>query len=325
MNLDDYNSLNNILKEQRLELMKLEDEIQYNLRCMREAEIYVQSFIDSEPDDFKIFSPRNAESIHKEEIEKTYKEKDSYEKQNKQLIAKRDALKKQVRQLEKILKHRDYDFTLLNIQEEDRQRIARDLHDTSLQNLAHLIHKIELSSLYIDEDPVKAKLELFIVNKILKETIDEIRNVVFDLRPMTFDDLGLKSAFERLLVSINENKKYLIETDIDDVSCENNLVIVSIYRIVQECLNNIDKHAEAEKIFFSFKSRNNKCVIDISDDGKGFHVKKNISGKHFGLSLMRERVELLNGKIQLSSKIGQGTKIHIEIPLSFYKNVNVME
>lgn len=325
MNLDDYNSLNNILKEQRLELMKLEDEIQYNLRCMREAEIYVQSFIDSEPDDFKIFSPRNAESIHKEKIEKTYKEKDSYEKQNKQLIAKRDALKKQVRQLEKILKHRDYDFTLLNIQEEDRQRIARDLHDTSLQNLAHLIHKIELSSLYIDEDPVKAKLELSIVNKILKETIDEIRNVVFDLRPMTFDDLGLKSAFERLLVSINENKKYLIETDIDDVSCENNLVIVSIYRIVQECLNNIDKHAEAEKIFFSFKSRNNKCVIDISDDGKGFHVKKNISGKHFGLSLMRERVELLNGKIQLSSKIGQGTKIHIEIPLSFYKNVNVME
>lgn len=321
MNFDDYNSLNNILKEQRLELMKLEDEIQYNFRCIREAEIYVRSLVDSEPDDFKFFSPRNAESIHKDEIEKTYKEKDAYEKQNEQLIAKRDILQGQVKQLEKILKHRDYDFTILNIQEEDRQRIARDLHDTSLQNLAHLIHKIELSSLYIDEDPVKAKLELSVVSKILKETIDEIRNVVFDLRPMTFDDLGLKTAFERLLVSINENMKYSIETDIDDVSCESNLVIVTIYRIVQECLNNIDKHAEAEKIFFSFKNKNNKCVIDIKDDGKGFNVKKNISEKHFGLSLMRERVELLNGKIQLSSKIGKGTKIHIEIPLDFFKNV----
>lgn len=321
MNFDDYNSLNNILREQRQELMKLDEEIQYNLRCMKEADIYINSFIESEPDDFKIFSPRNAESIHKEEIEKTNQEKYSYEEQNRQLIAKRNVLYKQVKKLEKILEHRNNSLTILNIQEEDRQRIARDLHDTSLQNLAHLVHKIELSSLYIDEDPVKAKLELSVVNKVLRETIDEIRNIVFDLRPMTFDDLGLKAALERLLVSINENKKYLLKSDIDDVSCENNLVLVSIYRVVQECLNNIDKHAEAEEIFFSLKKHKEKCVIDIRDNGKGFNVKKNITGKHFGLSLMKERVELLSGKIQISSKIGKGTKIHIEIPLNFYDNV----
>lgn len=321
MNFDDYNSLNNILREQRQELMKLDEEIQYNLRCMKEADIYINSFIESEPDDFKIFSPRNAESIHKEEIEKTNQEKYSYEEQNRQLIAKRNVLYKQVKKLEKILEHRNNSLTILNIQEEDRQRIARDLHDTSLQNLAHLVHKIELSSLYIDEDPVKAKLELSVVNKVLRETIDEIRNIVFDLRPMTFDDLGLKAALERLLVSINENKKYLLKSDIDDVSCENNLVLVSIYRIVQECLNNIDKHAEAEEIFFSLKKHKEKCVIDIRDNGKGFNVKKNITGKHFGLSLMKERVELLSGKIQISSKVGKGTKIHIEIPLNFYDNV----
>lgn len=113
-----------------------------------------------------------------------------------------------------------------------------------------MIHKIELSSLYIDQDPIKAKLELSLVNQVLKKTIDEIRNIIFDLRPMTFDDLGFKAAVERLLLNINENQKYFMETDIDDVSCENNLILVTLYRVIQECLNNIDKHAEAEKIIF---------------------------------------------------------------------------
>lgn len=321
MNFDNYNSLNSILKEQRRELRKLEEEIQYNHLCMKEAESYVRSFIDSEPVDFKVFSPRNAENVHKDEIEKTNKEKESYEMRNQQLEERRDALRKQIKQIEKILECRKHNLTVLNIQEEDRQRIARDLHDIPLQNLAHLVHKIELSSLYIDQDPVKAKLELSVVNKVLRETIDEIRNIVFDLRPMTFDDLGLKTALERLLVSINENNKYSIEADIDDVSCETNSVLVSVYRIVQECLNNIDKHAEADSIFLSVKNRSDRCVIDIKDNGKGFNIKKNTKGKHFGLSLMRERIELLNGKIQISSKVGKGTKIHIEIPLDFYMNV----
>ena len=71
---------------------------------------------------------------------------------------KKEVLSKRIEQLENILKCRERDFAVLNVQEEDRQRIARDLHDTSLQNLAHLVHKIELSSLYIDKDVVKAKL-----------------------------------------------------------------------------------------------------------------------------------------------------------------------
>lgn len=318
MNFDDYNSLNNIVEEQRRQLRTIEDEIQYNQLCMKEAESYVRSFIDSEPVDFKVFSPRNAENVHRNEIEKTNQEKESYEKKNQQLKKRQDFLRKQIKQLEKILEYKKHNLTILNIQEEDRQRIARDLHDSSLQNLTHLLHKIELCSLYIDEDSVKAKLELSVVNKVLRETIDEMRNIVYDLRPMTFDDLGLKAAFERLLEDIKENKNYSIQADIDDVSCETNLVLISIYRIVQECLNNIDKHAEAGNIFFSVKNHGERCIIDIRDNGKGFNVKKNITEKHFGLSLMRERVELLNGKIQISSKTGKGTKIHIEIPLDFY-------
>lgn len=315
MNFDDYNILEKIVGQINQELNSVEDKIKYNLQCIKEAEVYAGLLIDSEPDDFKLFSPRNAEYVHRNEIEKAYREKENCEKLNEQLYVRRNLLCEQIEGLKRILDRKENGLTVLNIQEEDRQRIARDLHDTSLQNLAHLIHKIELSSLYIDEDPIKARLELSIINNVLKKTIDEIRNTIFDLRPMTFDDLGLKASFERLLVNLNENQKYFIDTDIDDVSCENNLILVSVYRVVQECLNNIDKHADAEKIIFSCKNNDNKCIITIQDDGKGFDVDKSPEGKHFGLTLMKERIKLVNGKIQISSKENKGTCIQIEVPL----------
>lgn len=100
--------------------------------------------------------------------------------------------------MDKIIENNN--LTIFKVQEEERQRIARDLHDTSLQNLTHLIHKIELSSLYIDKDPIQAKLELSIVEKSLRKTIEEIRNIIYDLRPMSFDDLGLKNAAFTIIV-----------------------------------------------------------------------------------------------------------------------------
>ncbi len=207
-------------------------------------------------------------------------------------------------------------LSLLNIQEQDRQRIARDLHDTSLQNLAHLVHKIELSSMYIDTDPFQAKLELELIRKRLRETIDEIRNIVYDLRPMTFDDLGLKVALERLVLKLENECSCEIISDIDDIICENNLVLVSIFRLAQEAFVNFYKHADAEKLFFSCKSIKGKCIMDIVDNGKGFCSENPDDGKnHFGLELMRERVALLDGNIDINSELNKGTSIHIEIPL----------
>lgn len=213
--------------------------------------------------------------------------------------------------------HGRKNLTILNIQEEDRQRIARDLHDTSLQNLAHLVHKIELSSMYIDVDPLKAKLELAVISKNLKAVIDEIRNTIFDLRPMSFDDLGLKPAFEELIEKVNENYSYEIEMDIDNVSCENDLILATIFRVVQECFINIRKHSKADKIIFSCKKRNDLCIIDIEDDGDGFTKEEieNKKSKHFGMSVMEERISLLGGDISIDSKKEKGTHIHMEVPL----------
>ena len=208
-------------------------------------------------------------------------------------------------------------LAVINIQEEDRQRIARDLHDTSLQNLAHIIHKIELAGMFIDKDPVKAKLELAVIKKDLKAIIEDIRNTIFNLRPMTFDDLGLKAALERLLLEFNDKRNYQIQVDIDEISCETQLILVTLYRVVQECFSNIKKHSEADKVIFLCKQKQDMISIDIEDNGKGFSEdeveKKN--DKHFGISVMSERVNLIEGKIVIHSNIGAGTKVHIEVPL----------
>ncbi len=314
MIIDDYNILIDVISELKREVLKLDTQIDSNNRSIKEADIYLNNF--EEPEDVRVFSPRNKETVYKEEIQKTLKLKEDHARQNEQLLQKREILSKRLEKLEDFLNKENHKFTALKIQEEDRKRIARELHDTSLQNLTHLIHKIELCSMYIDKDPVQAKLELTIVSKHIKEIIDEIRGTIFDLRPMTFDDLGMKAALERLLNRINENDCFEIDSVIEDVSCETNLVMVSIYRIVQESLVNIVKHSEAKKIKFCFRKINDKCVIDIKDDGKGF-IQKDVDGeRHFGILLMKERVDLLNGDIKITSEEDIGTEIHIEIPLT---------
>lgn len=313
---DNYRILTEMLTSFHQELSDINARIYTNDLFIKEEEACVKAFENT--DDFQVFYPRKGNTpLQQDEIEKSNSRKADYEEQNEKLNKTRTVLEERIKQLEKILKYESYNITAINFQEDDRQRIARDLHDTSLQNLVHLVHKLELCHLYIDQDPLKAKLELSLVSKGLKEVLNEIRNTIFDLRPMSFDDLGLKAGLERLLERINENKKYEIISDIDDVSCENNFILVYIYRTVQEGLNNILKHAEAEKIIFRCKMIEDLCVIDMEDDGKGFceELEEERGDKHFGLSSMRERVELLNGIIEIFSSEGNGTKIHIEIPL----------
>lgn len=320
MNLDDYNTLNDILIELKQDRYYLEEKVQKNLSDIKETEIYVESFKTTDSDDIKIFSPRNKEILYKDEIEKAELKKSECIRDNAGYKQKIDILTSRINRIESILENESGNFTILSIQEEDRKRIARDLHDTSLQNLTHLIRQIELSGLYIDQDPIQAKLELSLVNKKIREIIDEIRNTIFNLRPMTFDDLGLKAVFERLADSINEDKQYEIELDVEDVSCETNIILVTIYRVVHECLNNIVKHAEATKISLSCRCIENNCHIVISDNGKGFSDMTDDGTKHFGIFCMKERIKLLGGKIYIDSSPEWGTTISINVPLNVHIN-----
>lgn len=266
----------------------------------------------------------------KEEIKKFKKERSDKENDNKIHYHKLNELDKQIKQIEQLLKNCNDDFNcleVLDVQEKERQRIAIDLHDSSVQNLTHLVHMIELSSMFIDQDTIKAKLELENCIKILKSTIDEMREIIFNLRPMSIDDLGFKQCIENFVTTSQAQfKNCCIEYNVCDLienrwkhkdKQEINLLLITVYRIIQEAIVNALQHSDADKIVLDVDIKDNKLHINISDNGKGFMLDDvtNQNNKHFGLFIMKERVSLLHGNILIDTDLEKGTDIKIKIPL----------
>ena len=307
---DQLKTLDELLKESLQEKKKIEKELSKNLNRIKEIDTFLDSM--TEASDFKVFSPRTAESLHREEIKEAREEKDKLEVSNDSYY------KKTTNNLHLII---------LDMQEKERGRIARELHDSSIQNLTHLIHSLELSSLYIDKDPIQAKLELESCSQTLKKAIDEIRDTVFDLRPMSFDDLGFNQCIENLVDTLKtQNPEFTFVTDVDlfDSKTEKDqknygLFLVSVYRIVHEALLNAVKHSCGSKIELCVKKSDDHLVIKVIDNGKGFVREEGCcsADKHFGISVMQERVFLLSGIFEINSKIGEGTRIFISLPYNF--------
>lgn len=315
-------------------LQEKEDEnknIKKNSDRIEEIEVYLNSVRDDV--DFKVFSPRSAENVFSDKIKEMEEEKIIIQDENKNHYHKLNQLNKKIEQLEKLLTnnkslYNSNDIKVLDIQEKERQRIARELHDSSVQNLTHLVHTIELSSMFIDQDTIRAKLELENCIKILKDSINEIRETIFNLRPMSFDDLGFQKGIDDLILNAKSQFKdceitydvckledEFLKTDKQEVA----LILVTIYRIIQEALMNALKHSHADKIILNVKSENKKCLIIVKDNGQGFSLEEITNqqkDKHFGISIMTERVNLLGGKIIIDSKPEEGTEIKVEIPLT---------
>lgn len=230
-------------------------------------------------------------------------------------------MKKNDKDLSQSLEFHMKNFSVLDVQEKERQRIARDLHDTSLQNLTHLVHKVELASLYMDQDLVKAKLELATIESGLRKVMDEIRNIIYDLRPMTFDDLGIRKALLKFFSIVSQESNFEISSDIDNIDDElsdesdekDKIVFIMIYRIIQECVYNAVEHSKGNVIHVSLKRNNENFLIEIKDNGIGFSLEEaERKDKHFGLIIVKERVFLLNGKMKINTD--NGASIFIEIP-----------
>ena len=205
-------------------------------------------------------------------------------------------------------------------QEMDRKRIANELHDTSIQDLTHIIHQIELAGFFIDVDPTKAKLELATINDEIRKIIKDIRNTIFDLRPMAFDDLGLTGAIENLIDVLNGRFVIDIHANIDFEDDFDEIKKLEIYRVIQECLTNSAKHANAKTITLTICDKENELYILVSDDGIGI-PKQGVDDEsdndkmiHYGLQIMKERVSILNGRCYINSIKNEGTKIEIIIP-----------
>lgn len=291
---------------------------------------------------FEVFSPRPKKNdFAKLEIEKLEKHKGELELLIEELSERRhvieediklirEALGEEISEYDELLLDEDngknfeevYGLQILESQEAERKRIARDLHDSIVQVLTNLVHKCEICMKIVDMDTIRAKLELEIMSKTLRDAIGEMRNIIYDLRPMSFDDLGLDITLERAIKSIDAETEMNVSLNIEGEKRElPGIVQLTIFRIIQECANNSIKYSKGGKLNIKVSYEEKSVVLEISDNGVGFEYEKendkNDRGEHtgFGLNMMKERVALLSGHIDIETAIGKGTVTRVNIPI----------
>lgn len=206
---------------------------------------------------------------------------------------------------------------IIKAQEEERRRIARDIHDGPAQGIASLIIKGDIVEKLLRKYPQEAESELRLMKEHLSEVLREIRLIMYDLRPTMIDDLGLIAAISSMANTMSEEHEVAITVkDMSTYRVKSSAVALVVYRIIQESLNNAVKHSEAKSIFVSIDIQRDVIEGSIVDDGCGFDMSMMEKGKldSFGLSSMKERAHIIRGKLKIESKKGTGTKIFFSVP-----------
>ena len=212
---------------------------------------------------------------------------------------------------------KEFSIRIIQAQEEERKRLSRDIHDGPAQMLANvLIRSSLIEKTYLEKGSEEAFNELAQLKEMVRTAIHEVRRIIYDLRPMALDDLGLIPTLKKYISTIGEYEKS-VELHFRNYGEEQRLRTdfeVSIFRLVQECISNALKHAEAREIWIKVETVQEIMNISIKDDGKGFD-KNEVRDKSFGIIGMKERIELLKGKMTINSSPGKGTIITFQIPL----------
>lgn len=287
-----------------------------------------------------LFSPIGVHSLSNSEIEleqelEEYKNKlpdlermvQGQQEKNANLEQIRCIIQEQTEQIAELQEKKEAKVQLyfLEEQELDRNRIARDLHDSTVQNLTMLVHKTELCTKLLNVDNVRVMLELQTMIENIKMTIDDMREIIYNLRPMSLSNLGLAATLESYCTHIKRNHN--IETNFVLTGEEPNILQmqkITLYRIVQEACNNTVKYAKATKIQIELTFLENQIELVIRDNGIGFDKEKKIKQTNdqlhgFGLSIMRERTNLLEGKFEIQSVPKEGTTVRITVPVKIEK------
>lgn len=212
-------------------------------------------------------------------------------------------------------------WDIIMIQEEERKRVSREIHDGPAQDIANLMLKVEICERLLQKDPSQAEEELGELKQQLKQSMQEVRRIIYDLRPLMLEDLGLEAALKKHISQFQEQCSLEVDFHSQLLSAYplNSVLEKTIFRILQEALNNIQKHAQAAKAEVHIKQSLSHVNIVIRDDGCGFDVNEAFNEKrtkNFGLQGIRERVHLLDGQIKIDTAPGKGTGIYIAIPSS---------
>jgi signal transduction histidine kinase len=202
-------------------------------------------------------------------------------------------------------------------QEEERRRISRELHDHLGPSLAAIVNRLRAIEPAIATDPGRLRAELRDVSRRLTDHIQGIRELIYDLRPVTLDQLGLVGSLRQYVERFGQ--EHAIEasfTSTGDFDL-NPLVEVTVLRVVQECLSNAQRHAGAARVEVVLAVARDELKVQVTDDGRGFDpAVVPGQGKNLGLLSMRERAELVEGGLTVETGPGAGCRVTLEIPLT---------
>lgn len=221
-----------------------------------------------------------------------------------------------VLQIESMQQSQLFGSKIIKAQEEERRRVSREIHDGPAQAMANIVFRAEVCERLIDIDMERAKTELADLREQVRMCLKEVRKIIFDLRPMTLDDLGLVPTVKRFLDMAKERSGIISAVRLIGVERRlDSYVEVGLFRTIQEAVNNVEKHAQASEVNIVIEFRREMVSVTIEDNGKGFDTAENVGSESFGLVGMRERINLLNGQLVIKSAKNKGTKIIIKIQL----------
>ena len=207
-------------------------------------------------------------------------------------------------------------------QEEERRRLARDLHDATVQDLIALNQSVEMVERELTRDTHRATTRLQDLRPQITAIIDGLRRQIHALRPLYLEDLGFVPALEMLVRDIGQRNELAVEFVVTgSTEAQPSLPVqVSAFRIAQEALQNVLRHAHATKVTLRLDIAATALTMHIVDNGRGFAVHDRptylAQNGHFGLLGMKERAQLHSGVLEIESHIGQGTDVSVRIPLS---------
>ena len=203
---------------------------------------------------------------------------------------------------------------VIRAQEEERRRVAREIHDGPAQAMANVVLRAEICERLLAAGREEVTQELAQLKMLVKESLREVRKIIFNLRPMALDDLGLVPTLHRYLENLREQDATPVELKVSGREQRLHTAIeVAVFRTIQEAVNNARRHAQATSIDVRLTFGPTHLLLNVEDNGVGFDPEEVYRGwadrESFGIMSMRERIELLDGEFKLKSEEGRGTLI----------------
>jgi len=198
------------------------------------------------------------------------------------------------------------------VQEDERRRLARDLHDGIGQNLTALKHRL---SQLEDGLPAGHQERLQAAIALCHDTLEDTREMSRLLRPPILDDLGLEAALRWLARSMGESAGLAVELELECLPQMDGDLQTLLFRVAQEALNNVAKHAQARDVLVRLVCRGPYLLLHVADDGRGCAPEQALGSGGSGLGGMRERLRLYGGTLEFHSAPGEGTRLRVAVPL----------